>query len=290
MKTEFAIALMAAVGALAAKNPGYGGKKHHGKKHHKHHTTAMVAPSNTSTTTITQDSCPTNEVGPETMITVTDGVTVTYCPRCEHMTMPVGPVGYTTVYTTTYEALCPTGMTQSTYTITESCTEPTPTWIPGSRHIPPGFTVTTAQCTMCAETPVPVTITEPCGCEAHEGTPGPPAPAPATGGSGPAPTGNGRTGGSAPGPACDGEDCGAMGHGSGSSPGSAAAAPPYPTPPATPHRVMPTGGAPLPTGAAPSGAPGSSSPMSPAPNAASSLPVITSTLVAVVVAVLALAL
>lgn len=110
----------------------------------------------------------------ETMITVTNGVTVTYCPECQMMTAgsgsPSSP-GYTTVYTTTYMSLCPTGMVPATYTVTESCTDSMPTWTPGPSHIPNGFTVTTKQCTVCDTTPTAVTITEPCGCEATEGVP-----------------------------------------------------------------------------------------------------------------------
>ena len=186
-----------------------------------------------SYTTVTYDDCPSASM--ETMITITNGVTVTYCPKCEEMSSTPGSgPGYTTVYTTTYESLCPTGIVPATYTVTESCTEPTPTWTPGPSHIPQGFTVTTKECTVCAKTPTTVTITEPCGCEAHNGTPGPapnnnPAPtgappSPGSGGSGPGTSPATPTGGSSPGggpspgggsgsspPACDGEECGGSG-------------------------------------------------------------------------------
>ncbi len=141
-----------------------------------------TATQSTSYTTVTYSDCPTGSM--ESMITVTADVTATYCPQCEMGSTP----GHTTVYTTTYLSLCPTGLTPATYTVTESCSEPTPTWTPGPSHIPQGFTVTTQQCDMC-ETPGPVTFTEPCGCEANEGTPAatPAATTPA-GGSTPAQT------------------------------------------------------------------------------------------------------
>lgn len=127
-------------------------------------------------TTITYEQCESASL--ETMITVTNGITVTYCPECEAaaMSSPASAVvGHTTVYTTTYMSLCPTGTVPATYTITESCTEATPTWTPGPSHIPQGYTVTVKDCTVChsdtaVSSTVPVTITEPCGCEANEGT------------------------------------------------------------------------------------------------------------------------
>ena len=123
------------------------------------------------------------------MVTITNGVTVTYCPKCEHestssiIAKPTGP-GHTTVYTTVYSSLCSTGLVPVTYTVTESCSEATPTWASASDHVPDGFTVTTKQCHVCEATPVPVTLTEPCtgGC-------GKPAPPPATATDAPAPSG-----------------------------------------------------------------------------------------------------
>ncbi|KAJ8605006.1 hypothetical protein MRB53_041603 [Persea americana] len=142
----------------------------------------------------------------ESLITVTNGVTVTYCPLCDQGgAQPTGPPGsgspppppggettHTTVYTTVYESLCPTGVTQQTYTITESCTGPTPSWNTDSNHIPPDFTVTVETCHVCEATPVPKTITKPCGCKASEGVTMPPnqpnaAPTPPPGGSPPPP-------------------------------------------------------------------------------------------------------
>lgn len=127
-------------------------------------------------TTVTYDYCESASL--ETMITVTNGITVTYCPECEasvSATPTSAAVGHTTVYTTTYLSLCPTGPVPVTYTITESCSEATPTWTPGPSHIPQGYTVTVKDCTVCHSdlsktSTIPVTITEPCGCEANEGT------------------------------------------------------------------------------------------------------------------------
>ena len=157
--------------------------------------------------TMTVDDC--SSMPMETMITVTEGTTVTYCPECN-----MGGPRYTTVYTTTYMSLCPTGTVPATYTVTESCTGDHPTWTPGPSHIPQGFTVTEKVCNVCAETPTTVTITEPCGCEAHEGTPVPnpnPMPTPGSGGNG-SPPSRPPGGGSSPPPACNGNDCGGKGN------------------------------------------------------------------------------
>lgn len=130
--------------------------------------------------TVTNDDCPTASI--ETMITVTNGVTVTYCPECSHTTAPT-PVetrGHTTIYTTAYLSLCSTGLVPVTHTITKSCTEATPTCTPGPSHVPQGFTFTVKDCTVCegahSTAPVQVTITEPCDCEATSGTSVGPAP------------------------------------------------------------------------------------------------------------------
>lgn len=225
-----------------------------------------------SYTTMTVDDCPSASL--ETLITVTQGLTITYCPECE-MGGSMAPSstkkpGHTTVYTTTYLSLCETGTVPATYTVTESCEEETPTWTPGPSHVPNGFTVTVKECTVCDKTPVPVTITEPCDCEATSGTSiGPkltqtpveqipdgqvqnPAPG-GSGGSGPGP-GPASTGGfSTPGEGCDGETCGGSGNQSPSpsgGSGSSGSTPPYPTTSAAAQcpgpecQVRPTGGAP----------------------------------------------
>ncbi|KAK5002643.1 hypothetical protein LTR60_002780, partial [Cryomyces antarcticus] len=116
---------------------------------------SMTTMSPSSYTTEYYDDCDTTT--PETIVTVTNGVTVTHCPLCDMSTAP-----HTTVYTTVYTALCSTGLVPSTYTVTESCTEATPTWSAGSSYVPQGFTVTEMMCTVCGAQPTPVTLTVPC--------------------------------------------------------------------------------------------------------------------------------
>ncbi|KAI6794353.1 hypothetical protein KC332_g8622 [Hortaea werneckii] len=171
---------------------------------------APVQTSSTSYVTLTIDDCPTMSM--ETMITITNGVTLTVCPECEMMSSsspkPTGP-GYTTTYTTTYMSLCPTGMVPATYTVTESCTDDKATWTPGPTHIPDGFTVTEKECTVCGKETPTVTITEPCGCKATNGVPVTNPAANTT------PAGGNNNGGSPPaatGPACNGDDCGGSGN------------------------------------------------------------------------------
>jgi hypothetical protein len=85
--------------------------------------------------------------------TVTGTITDTLpCDECKHTS------GIWTTYTTQYVEICPTGLTEKVYTITESCTEenqPRP-----STYIPSGFVVTTVACDVC-EHPT-VTLTTPC--------------------------------------------------------------------------------------------------------------------------------
>jgi hypothetical protein len=135
----------------------------------------MTASASQSYVTVTHDDCPSSSIA--TMITVTGNVTVTYCPECSMAAAASSTptVPHTTVYTTVYQSLCPTGLVPATYTITEICTDATPSWATHSTDIPPGFTATVKSCTVCnAElTPVPVTITEPCGCEAASGVSAP---------------------------------------------------------------------------------------------------------------------
>ncbi|KAM0721733.1 hypothetical protein Q7P37_002658 [Cladosporium fusiforme] len=135
--------------------------------------------SSASYVTVTYDDCPSQSI--ETLITYTSGITVTYCPECHDspITSKPGP-SHTTVYTTVYQSLCSTGLVPVTYTVTEECEEPTPTWASSKGdHVPQGFTVTVKECHVCDKTPVPVTITEPCkdGCgkPKPKPTPAPPA-------------------------------------------------------------------------------------------------------------------
>lgn len=150
-------ALAAGAAAETAMAPAYG---------------ASPSPS-VSYTTLTIDDCLTAAM--ETMITVTNAETVYYCPTCQMGTSAalVKPsatgTGYVVIYTTEFVSLCPTGVATATYTVTESCTDETPTWTPGPSHIPNGFTVTEKECTVCGKETPTLTITEPCGCEATSG-------------------------------------------------------------------------------------------------------------------------
>jgi len=259
LRRSAATAALAATGAYAQNAYGQSASTSASTTARAMSTTA--APS-VSYTTVTYSDCPSDSM--DSLITVTKGVTATYCPECVMASASAQQPGHTTVYTTTYMSLCPTGMVPATYTVTESCTEPTPTWTPGPSHIPQGFTVTTEECTVCQSTPTTVTITEPCGCEAHEGvpvtntavatTPGggsgsggntPAATTPA-GGSGSSSPGGSSPGSGSPAPgtnsSCSGpEECGGSANQSpppAGSPapaagGSGAAAPPYPTSAAT---------------------------------------------------------
>ena len=125
-----------------------------------------------SYTTTYIDDCPATM---SDMITVSEGVTITTCPGedCHHETpapqAPAGPM-FTTVYTTTYLSVCETGMTPVHHVVTESGAGPMPTWTAGPHHIPDGFIVTTKVCTACEKDSMTVTVTEPCGCNAHDGT------------------------------------------------------------------------------------------------------------------------
>lgn len=89
-------------------------------------------------------------------------------PSNTNAATPPTTIYFVTTYTVTYTAVCPTGLTQSTYTITESC--------PGGKSnyvtptgAPPGFTVTARVCEPCAAKDGPtnsagqvvVTVTEP---------------------------------------------------------------------------------------------------------------------------------
>lgn len=89
---------------------------------------------------------------PDKTITSYNTATITYCPECEG-----GPGGYkhTTVWTTKLYDFCPTGLSAYTVTITESCTNATPTWSPGHpNYIPQGYTTSEMTCTVCGDTPI----------------------------------------------------------------------------------------------------------------------------------------
>ncbi|GIZ49704.1 hypothetical protein CKM354_001273100 [Cercospora kikuchii] len=193
-----------------------------------------------SYTTVTYNDCPTASI--ETMITVTEGVTATYCPKCHHdesSGIPT-PTKHTTVYTTVYQSVCETGLAPVTHTITETCEGPEPTWTHGPDYVPPGFTTTVKECGGCKGAmptkPVLVTITEPCDCEATSGTAvgptptGPPGQYPPPGGD------NGGDNGSTPPKPSGGDDSGNPPPGGNvpTRPGvTAPTAAPYPTPSTT---------------------------------------------------------
>lgn len=93
---------------------------------------------------------------PDVTLTSTNTVTITYCSACDMENMG-GNTIHTTVYTTVMSDICPTAsgyMTPVTYTVTESCTTPNPTWSSGPAYVPAGFTTGVAVCTVCGDTPV----------------------------------------------------------------------------------------------------------------------------------------
>ncbi|KAF2858384.1 hypothetical protein K470DRAFT_272516 [Piedraia hortae CBS 480.64] len=122
---------------------------------------AMSAITSLSYSTVILSNCP-DSASKKSLITVPQGMTVTYCPDCEGRGMSsmtqgsLGPSGsasqsqpgHSTIYTTTYESLCPTGVVTTIYTVTESCPEPTPTWTPDPDDVPQNYTVTVKECTV----------------------------------------------------------------------------------------------------------------------------------------------
>ncbi|KAK4560939.1 hypothetical protein LTR86_004894 [Recurvomyces mirabilis] len=168
IRRQGAVLALAATGAYA--QGGYGGAAPSNSTTSLVPSSSPTATPSTSYTTVTYDDCP--SMSPATLITITAGFTVTYCPECDMMSSSAAALpGRTTVYTTVFQSLCPTGLVPATYTVTESCSEATPTWTPGPSHVPQDFTVTTKACTVCGESTTAVTITEPCGCKAEHGTP-----------------------------------------------------------------------------------------------------------------------
>ncbi|EON69165.1 hypothetical protein W97_08523 [Coniosporium apollinis CBS 100218] len=137
---------------------------------------AVVSISAQQTVTVDYwEPCPTTE----SVVTVTNGVTVTTCPQCTRATSmstmtatPPMPV-WTSIYTTTVTALCSTGYTDSVVTITQTCTGETPSWPTPTNGPPPGMTTTVTVCTVCGPKPTAVTPTVPC-----EETPSPMPPQP----------------------------------------------------------------------------------------------------------------
>jgi len=85
--------------------------------------------------------------------TITDLIVSTYCPVCDSAKSTGGV--YTTVYETTLAAVCPTGLTSSVYTVTNTCTGTTPI---DTSTCPPGFTTTAVNCNCPASSTVTVTV------------------------------------------------------------------------------------------------------------------------------------
>jgi hypothetical protein len=111
------------------------------------------------TTVDVYESCTDTAIGTDT---ITSTVVETTCPLCTNSpTSSGGSMVHTTVYTTVYQTLCSTGLTDQTYTVTETCTGATPTWPSsmGPSYVPPGFTQTVTVCTVCNNQGSPTTVT-----------------------------------------------------------------------------------------------------------------------------------
>ena len=104
--------------------------------------------------------------------TIADVTTSTYCPVCFLPTRietllthtqvcdeakVTGGV-YTSIYETQYLAICPTGLTTSTYTVTAECTGTTPI---NHATVPAGFTAVATICTACSGGTSIYTVTVP---------------------------------------------------------------------------------------------------------------------------------
>ena len=111
---------------------------------------------------------------------MTDTVIHSYCPDCEGGGIYTPEARILTTYTTVYSQFCSTGskyLEEITYTVTESCSsldQPR-----SANYVPQGFTVTTATCHVCAETPVVATLTAPLSIAPSPGPSGAPVPVPA---------------------------------------------------------------------------------------------------------------
>ena len=99
---------------------------------------------NYSTSTMTQyyNTCSLTAAG---IVTATD--VMTYCPPCEAAGMSSFPGGSLTTYMTAFSRVCPTGLEEATYTVTEPC--PSTGLARDSSYMPQGFTVSTVPCSVC---------------------------------------------------------------------------------------------------------------------------------------------
>ena len=100
-----------------------------------------TAQNSTSTRTVYYNTCTTSGG----IVTATD--IKTYCPPCEAAGMTTFAGGSLTTYVTQYSQVCPTGLEEATYTVTEPC--PSTGLARGSGYIPQGFTVSTVPCSVC---------------------------------------------------------------------------------------------------------------------------------------------
>ena len=100
-----------------------------------------TAQNTTSTRTVYYNTCTTSGG----IVTATD--IETYCPPCEAAGMTTFAGGSLTTYVTQYSQVCPTGLEEATYTVTEPY--PSTGLARGSGYIPQGFTVSTVPCSVC---------------------------------------------------------------------------------------------------------------------------------------------
>lgn len=119
-------------------------------------------PATTSYVTEYYDDCPTSTAGRTANATGTVAGTsyfsYTKKPSSFDYTT-IAQITTLTTYITVFLDICPTGTIFKTYTITESCSslnQPHPT-----NYVPQGFVITTVDCHVCAETPIPIVLTTP---------------------------------------------------------------------------------------------------------------------------------
>lgn len=101
-----------------------------------------TAQNSTSTRTEYYDTCSLSSGAIVTAI-----ATQTYCPPCEAAGMTTFAGGSLTTYTTKFLQVCPTGLAEETFTVTEPC--PSTGLARGSGYVPQGYTVTTVPCSVC---------------------------------------------------------------------------------------------------------------------------------------------
>ena len=109
-------------------------------------------------------------------VTITNTRTMTHCPgpsciESGHLTPHSG--GFTTTYETVYSIFCPTGLTDQTYTITQTYAHKPTNSDTAPTGLPSGFTVTVTACTHCGPTPITATLTVCTVCHENGGGNGP---------------------------------------------------------------------------------------------------------------------